>query len=295
MKKEEGLPFTHNYIDRGAPQTDSKTFRKRLGHYCQELFSEPQNYLNGMGKFLIQEMGIDMPHRGYVSDFEQFFVRETINNVLNAITYIWRFATSNAKVGYPFERDDTSRLAEQWLKFVQRTLVEENLNYTIDPKGGIHFLIDEEFQRNLRSLLRCLESPMYTGTRTAFEDAKRHLESNPPDTKAAVRSAFESVEILAKKMVPGEQRLNRRLIEGKLKTLVTRSYESDPVARNTIERIFDGMAGWFDALHNYRHGQAESDPVAPPFEVAVYILSSCASFLRLLVEIDTRQSRDENP
>ena len=44
-----------------------------------------------------------------------------------------------------------------------------------------------------------------------------------------------------------------------------------------------------DSIHNFRHGQDVQEPKDPPIEFTVYILSSGASFLRWLVEIDRKR------
>ncbi len=106
------------------------------------------------------------------------------------------------------------------------------------------------------------------------------------DTKAAVRSIFESIEILVRLMIPGTKNLNKWVVQNPLKEIAHKKYVHDEIALKTISGIFDGLGEWFDALHNYRHGQGKEEPVAPPLEFAVYILSSGASFLRWLIELD---------
>jgi len=56
------------------------------------------------------------------------------------------------------------------------------------------------------------------------------------------------------------------------------------------EGLFAGFADWVDAVHNYRHGQGLPEPVAPPIDLTVYMLSSGASFLRWLVTIDGKST-----
>jgi hypothetical protein len=81
--------------------------------------------------------------------------------------------------------------AEKWKSFVVRVLREENVGYTVDHQCGVHYFVDEEFERNRASTLAVLGHPRYLSMRAAFDDAYRHMDSNPRDTKASVRSMFE--------------------------------------------------------------------------------------------------------
>jgi hypothetical protein len=126
--------------------------------------------------------------------------------------------------------------------------------------------------------------PQYNGVRVAFEDAFQHLD-DPKDTKASVRSLFESLEILVKQMVD-TQRLNKRIVETKLKDKCLELYSDDLTATKVVTGLFDGFALWVNTLHNYRHGQADQEPIEPPVDVAIYILSSGSSFLRWLIEMN---------
>ena len=97
---------------------------------------------------------------------------------------------------------------------------------------------------------------------------------------------FESVEILARLMVQSTKNLNKWVVQNPLKEIAQKKYTHDEIALKTINGIFDGLGEWVDALHNYRHGQGKEEPVTPPLEFAVYVLSSGASLLRWLIELD---------
>ena len=51
----------------------------------------------------------------------------------------------------------------------------------------------------------------YAGVLGAFDDAYRHFDEDPQDTKAAVRSIYEALEILAKQLKPAP-RLSEQLV-----------------------------------------------------------------------------------
>lgn len=124
--------------------------------------------------------------------------------------------------------------------------------------------------------------------KSAFDDAYRHLDSNPPDTKAAVRSIFESIEILVKQMVTTKN-LNKWVVENTLKEKCL-SLFTDDVSIQVVTGLFDSMSRWVDSIHYYRHGQPALEPVAPSEEIAIHIISTGSSYLRLLIQLDLRLS-----
>jgi len=147
-------------------------------------------------------------------------------------------------------------------------LREENLAYSLDDLCGVHYFIDEEYERNRVSVLRGMESPRYSGLRAAFESAHAHLDAQVPDTKASVRSIFEAIEILARLMDPQSKNLNKWQVQNKLKPLVIAS-AADPIEGECFGKLLDGVAEWVDAVHLYRHEQGVETPVAPSLELAV--------------------------
>src|SRR4030095_1592380 len=128
-------------------------------------------------------------------------------------------------------------MSDKWKQFVARVLIEENLGYRLDPKCGVHYFVDEEFERNRVSTLGGLDDPKYTGVRDAYEAAYRHMDSDPPDSKAAVRSMFESLEILVRQMVPTKN-LNRWIVENTLKTKCLALYSSEPTGSQVVSGLF---------------------------------------------------------
>jgi hypothetical protein len=243
------------------------------------------SHVNALAAYIHQETGFSVPYNVSHYDLESLYVAVPFDILLNLITVVWRYLNDKAK-----EYQTGGRLvavrAQLWLDFVRRAMKEENLRYTVDSECGVHYSIDEEFERNRLSALRCLESKRYAGARDAFDAAFRHFDANPPDTKAAVRSIFEAVEIVAK-MMTSAPRLNRQLVEKELTALAVKC-ATDSTAVETVKELFAGFALWVNAAHNYRHGQGKQEPIAPPIEVAVYMLSSGTAFLRWLVAIDQK-------
>ena len=51
-------------------------------------------------------------------------------------------------------------------------------------------------------------------------------------------------------------------------------------------KFLDGLIGWVRSIHEYRHGQEVEEPAPPPLGLAVAMVSSGATYLRWLAELD---------
>lgn len=271
---EEGKRYSLIYLERGVPSRDSERFRNRLAAYYSHNLD---SYWQTIKHVIERETGATIPWQaGY--RIEAFFRENELRDVLDSITLIYRLLNRPE-----YSRND----AVSWKNFVTRVLREENLGYQLDSSCGVHYLVDEEFERNRASTLSLLDSPKYASVRAAYEDAYRHMDAHPPDTKAAVRSMFESLEILVKQMID-TQNLNKWVVENTLKDKCLQAFTGDETALKAVPQLFYGFAQWVHGIHNYRHGQASEEPVAPTEEIAIYVLSSGSSFLRWLIGINDR-------
>lgn len=99
---------------------------------------------------------------------------------------------------------------------------------------------------------------------------------------------FEAAEVLAKQIVPEAQNLNRKMIDTKLKPRIVELHGGDDTERRVWTGLMDSMSDWVDALHNYRHGQAAHEPVAPSEDLAVFVLSSGCTYIRTLADCALR-------
>lgn len=291
-----GELFSRLYIERDVSMQDSILFRNRLNAFLKA--NHFKDY-SGLASFLSQESGVIVPSsyletmKTVYYNFNEFFTKSEVFQLLNSVTLIWRYLRntypektlsnlSNVNPATKFPK------AEAWHAFVLRTLREENMAYTIDKMCGVHFVIDEEFERNRVSALKCLENSRYKGVRTAFETAHDYLDKQPPDFKACVRSAFEALEILARLIDPESKNLNKWMVENKLKPIAI-SFATDAIESEVVGRLFDGLALIVDSLHHYRHGQGVEQPIAPSPAVAVYVVSQVSAALRWLVTLDDEQ------
>jgi hypothetical protein len=281
-----GELFTRLYLQASAPLQDSQALRNRLHAYFE---SRLINDSGELAHYLKLEGGFEISRNGSYYFFQDFFEEVPIEKLLSAITLIWRFYFTvraqrhHPSVGEPYT---TTKHADAWLEFVRRALHEENMAYTVDDRCGVHFVVDQEFERNRISALRCLEPARYAGARVALEAAHSYLDASPPDTKASVRSAFESVEIVARLIDPDSRNLNQWMVKNKLLPLAL-ALANDDIEKGTISNLFEGISFFVHGLHNYRHGQGSETPIAPSLPIAIYVLSSAAATLRWLVLIDS--------
>lgn len=286
-----GELFTRQYIARGAPTQDSALLRNRLDAYLQANhyaeYAKLASYLRQEGGLIISTFYSDKYNTTYYN-FSQFFTESRIEFVLSSITLVWRYFKVNDRqpvtkpdrsIGYIFPK------ATAWRDFVNRALREENVGYVADSECGIHFFVDEEFERNRASALACLANPRHAAVRAAFEQSHTYLDSNPPDTKAAVRSSFESLEILARLVDPASKNLNHWMVENKIKPMIL-SAAINATEGTLLDKAMDGLALLVDGIHSFRHGQGTPDPVAPSLATAVYVVASTAAALRLLAPVD---------
>jgi len=274
----EGQRFSLIYLERKEPVRDSQRFKNRLSAYYWEYLHE--HYDKAIVKIIQKETGAEIPFTVVSYSVSDFFKKNEFRDILDSITLIYRAVLASG----------SKQSAEHWKQFVEKAMKEENLGYRLDTKCGVHYLVDEEFERNRFSTLSILDDPKYNAVRAAYEDSYRYMDNYPIDTKAAVRSIFESIEILVKQMVETKN-LNRWIVENTLKEKCIKLFDSDPIATKVVTEMFSGFAHWVDGLHNYRHGQAEEEPVSPSEDFTVYALSSGSAFLRWLIGINNQLNK----
>lgn len=266
----EGELFSRTYLRTGVPTQDSMRFRNRLYGQMQLNHSRDSSWYE-VAQALRQSGGLDI--QGSFGGFRTFLLQSPIQDILDFVTLYWRRAGGDTAYD--------SR-PEKWRSFVSTALKEENLGYRLDGKCGVHYFVDEEFERNRVSALSALDAPPLRAARTALEEAHRYLDPGSRDTKTSVRSAFEALEIVVRLMFPEQKNLNKWLVENKLKPLAVGAAKDETEAK-AVSLTFDGLAQMIDGLHIYRHGQPVVEPAAPTLDFAVFTLSSIAAALRWIV------------
>lgn len=276
-----GQRFSLTYVERGAPERDTVRFRRRLKAKFEE-FIVGYREQAAFGDYLVSECGTEMPHvQGYNRPLDVFENSE-MRDVLDTITCFYNFLLAPQAAGRHALMSEQRAHAASWRDFVARCFAEENMGYTLDEKCGVHYHVDAAFEGNRIATISILGHPMFANARSNFEDACRHMDGDPRDTKAAVRSMFESAEVLAKQLCPGVQKLAGRMIETVMKPRVAALASADSTEQLVWSGMLDGLVDWTNAMHNYRHGQPGPDPVAPSGELAVFVMSSGCTYLRQL-------------
>jgi len=258
------------YVDRGDPTSDSKKARIRLGSYIDGL----RNH-NLTGQLKLRG---GYTHRQY-SNFEAHFSSAPITEILDSITLIFEFLAEQYCSGQSFVRDH-----EDLRNFVGAVFAEENLHYTIDRDGYIHPTVDQEFAQASASILRGL------GREPAIKKEVEHcyaeLAKVAPTYKIAARAMFEALEILVKRMA-STSKLDSTTVRGELAKIVAGKLGTDDTSRLVCQKTMASFASWVDSAHFYRHGQKDDDPVDIPAALAIQIISAGASYLRMLLDVNS--------
>jgi hypothetical protein len=268
----EGEKFSLNYLERGEPTRDSNRFRNRIAAYYSDNLD---NYKLDISNLIERETGANVPSiYRHGADIGGFIKNAELRDLLDGITLIHRVLRNKER----------ARDMDEWRNFVSRCMQEENVGYKLDDDCGVHYYIDEEFERNRFSTLAALESAGLNSVKASFEDAYKHMDADPMDTKASVRSMFEALEILTKQLVKTKN-LNKWVLENSLKELAKKHLASDQTEADVISEMFEGFGQWVNSIHKYRHGQKEIECVQPSEDLTIYILSSGTSFLRFLLKL----------
>lgn len=263
--------FIYRYMDRSQPRKDSERFRRRVAAG----FIETDAIRTSLAKELLLRAGIELPRNQWNGHllWDQFLITGNLDEVLTAI----EVSIQAALLGpYAF-------WARRFRSHVELAMREEGLGLRIDEQGLIHYAVDEEFEVARMATLAGLSHPSLGAARSAYEDAFRHLDARPADTKAALRSMFEALEILAKQ-VSNYEKLNAAVCKKSLKDRATNVLGGDAVQRRVLAGLFDAFAQWVDAMHSYRHGQPDNFE-RPTEEFTVFALSTGSAYLRLLAQV----------
>ena len=285
----KGELFSRIYIPKGNPLPDSPRFRLRIGSHAWGRIYSLSQYSNSdpiykFAKLVKEELGVQVPLEGVSLNaqwnIQGFFQKAEIRDVLDGISLVTRLLER--------ERSNT----RHWLDFVGRVFVEENLHYRLDDLGGVHHLVDREFERNKNAVLSCLGGK-FSAVESSLDSAFSRLGREPLDTKAAVREIFDAAESLVKTITDSGQVLTERFVEVNIKPMVQRAYgKIDSATHSAAERSLLGFSQWVQAAHPYRHGQKDSKAIEPPLEIAVLLMSQGASYIRWLVEIHNLHEND---
>jgi hypothetical protein len=270
-ERPEGELFSSVYVDPGEPAQDSKRMRRRLGALLNDL--RPPN----LDQRIEVRLGIDVAYSDWKFVLEKFDLKD----VLDTVTLAYR---SLAAVHYADAREG------RFVKAVNIIFREENVYYEVDQRGGVHFSVDKEFARNQAATLARLGAPRYANARQNFEQAQENLSQVPADGKGAIRAIFDAAENLFRLMFPNEPSLKANQAVAKLKGEVQRLYDGNAPAQAAAVQQVTAFGNWVDACHHYRHEHKGESVMPPPLDLAVQLVSSGATYIRWLAELDVRRS-----
>jgi hypothetical protein len=266
--------FSALHLEPGDPVQDSGRARHRVGALFRETVFNHQ--AERLAIYLSRELGVPIPGDGRYSAHWQQFIREChTRDFLDTVTLVYRYLFWHVE----------ERAANWWRDVVREIFVEEHLAYEIDDVGGVHPVVDREFQDNRASAIAALQSHRYQNVRDLFESASTNLSAHPPNYKQAWRAMFSALEGLFGLMFP-YVRLSADEIERRLWPVVERAYDGDATAQKAAQRMLAGFREWVEASQNYRHQPAAEEPAQPPPDVAILAISHGASLLRWLARLD---------
>jgi hypothetical protein len=274
--------FSTLYGKRGAPLQDSKRLRARCASQWKASYDtspEANTVLGRLARLLDTEVGAELERPTYPFTVENFLKQCAIEDFLDALTMVYRAFSISSDVF-------SQKTAARWLDFVERAFREENVCYRIDSKGVVHFLVDAEFDANVGSLIAALSASRFSAARDAFARAREDMAKPVPDVIDATRAVFESAESVFKVAFDTNAKLDAGEVKRTLGPFIDRKMTGlDAVAKGANARIVDGFAHWVNACHPYRHGHKAERAVEPPMDVAVWLVSTGAGFIRWLATV----------
>lgn len=271
-----GGMFIRNYLRPVQSISDSDRARVRLARLFHNTKTEDGFDSHDFAGLVEDELGVKYPRAGGYGGLahEAFWTKSKVEDILSAIT-IWFH---------------TTRKQSEFLREARRIFLEENLRYRIDDKGGVHFLIDAEFERNVAAAVAGLGSPRFAASLHAFQEAMKNLGTAQQSGKGLIRGVFEAVEsaFLAIVSEPSVDRLNGLALDKYLKPLLVTRYASHGGAEDLAERFMNHFKAWVKSAHPFRHGTPFEQIHEAPLDLAVMSATQGIGYLRFLASLQDR-------
>ena len=274
----KGQRFSHVYAARGEPTPDSPRMRRRLASLIGRWDILRNDDFN---RVVEQKLGIASPWSSSDTWIDLLAKWELVD-VLDLVTVTYGYLTDRGMAG----------ARELWVQEVREIFAEENVHYTVDEVGGVHFKYDEELARNTAAAIAALQSPRYANARDNYEKSLAALSGAPPDFKTSIRANFAAVEAVFKLLLPSAPRLTAAAVEN-LTPLLQKTLAGDGTAQGAGAKMLGAFKDWVDAAHVYRHEQGHEEPTQPPTALAISILSVGATYLRWLAETNSALQQAE--
>jgi hypothetical protein len=266
--------FSRLYLRPAEPTPDSSRARYRIAALFREQIFE--QHAEPLAAYVGREVGIPQFADGrYASQWNQFIRECRIADLLDTVTVIYRYLFWH--VG--------EEIAHWWRDAVAKIFSEEKLAYRVDDVGGVHPAVDQEFQRNLGSVVAGIQAPRYQNVRQLVESASVHLLAKPPNYKQAWRAMLSAVEGLFGLMFP-YVRMTADEIDRHMLPMMQNAHSGDAAAQAAARAMVSSFQSWVDAANAYRHQAGAADTGAPPADIAVLAISAGASYVRWLIGLN---------
>lgn len=262
----EGALFIRNYAQPSVKLKDSERARRRI---LQHFWDQSSQTRNEFVKLVKSELGVDYPYS--VSDYwhDKFWTTAQVVDFLSSVTIVYRL----------------SNRREALLAAMRRIFVEENLRYRLDDRGGVHFLVDEQFERSIAATLDGLGQAQFKAARHTLEQALEIMSGANPSGKSLIRGVFEAVEsaFLVRIQPANANRLNDQSINNHLRPILVTRYANAPDANDKIDRVLELLKAWVRTAHPFRHGVPFDQIHEAPFDYAILLADQGMAFLRHIV------------
>lgn len=269
MNDENGATrFSQIYLGTADRLQDSSRARVRVNALLGKM--QIENYQ--VADVVEHELGVSVPYNGSW-DFTRFITKCELRDFLDFISLVETHFSKRPMV------------AKNWLPGCRRIFSEERLRYTINDAGGVRFAADSNFEFQIQATIANLGDPRLKGAMQSFEQALDAMSGSPLQGKAAIRGVFEAVEIAFKTLCDGTSRIGESEIHKSLVQHLDIKYRDDQTARLVAAKIARSLAEWVNGAHFYRHGQVGHEPIEPPVETTIAMVSEGAVFLRWLATL----------
>jgi hypothetical protein len=262
----DGAIFRRNYVRSEVRLSDSMRARRRVLMTFMALNEHRQN---AIVRLVQHDLGLDYPNSGFGYNHEKYWTKIEIDDFLSSVTYIFREATNQRTT----------------LSLLRQIFAEEFLRYSIDDLGGVHYLVDEQFERNVASAIDGLGAAKFAASRHALELALEGMNGADRSGKALIRGVFEALEsaFLVRILPEIHNRINDQNIEQHLRPILIARYANVPEPDDKVDRVLALLKAWVKTAHPFRHGVAFEAIHEAPFDYAILIADQGMAFLRYIV------------
>jgi hypothetical protein len=263
--------FSRRYGDQPTPSRDSRTARVRIAktihHFVQNENSDVRLFYSAI-EMQLGEILSSGPGEYF---FKQQIISHGIEKLIDFVEVAFTF--TNRKIIFR--------------NFINKIFAEEALTYHMNENGEIYFFPDHDFAVQYNVLIRGLDSNEFTFARDKYESCLKLLRDG--NLSQAIDDAFTSVESVFK-VITGADGLKVNMIRDRLSESLGPVNVGNEQNKIALSKVYNSMGQWVDACHNYRHAPGTADPLPPPEELAILLISQASSYLRWLLDIHAKQA-----